>query len=91
MIESGLFVFTGLMLVFLKLPRRTILKLLGYPLTVDICVSLGTYVLHFGTFSGVMAATVAGLMCSAFTSFARWLVGYMAHGKYHPGVFQLDL
>jgi hypothetical protein len=63
-VESGVIVFVGLLLIFVKLPRRMALRLLGRPLALDLVVSGLTLLIHWGTFSGVMAATVAGLMTS---------------------------
>lgn len=90
-LESGIIIFVGLLLLFIKLKRITMLKLLGAPLLLDIVVSVAAYILHWGTFSGVMAAAVAGLMCSGFTMCGRWLVGYIKKGVYYPGVFTLKL
>lgn len=84
-IESGVIVFLGLLLLGVKLPPKVSLRMLGYPLYVDLCASLLAYVMHMGTFSGVMAAAVAGLMCSGFTSMARYAVGYVKDEKYYPG------
>jgi len=84
-IESGVLVFIGLVFLFIKVPRITALKLLGFLLTLDIAVSVLTLCVHWGTFSGVMAATVAGLMCSGFTSVARWMFGHIHRKKFHPG------
>jgi hypothetical protein len=79
-IESGVIIFVGLLLLFIKLPRVIALRLLGRPLALDLAVSIIAYVLHWGTFSGVMAAAVAGLMCSGFTAAARRLIGYSRDG-----------
>lgn len=84
-IESGVIIFIGFVFLFFKLPKRTVLVLLGWPLTVDLVGSVAAYVLHWGTFSGVMAAAVAGLMLSAMTMSARSIVGYIESGAYHPG------
>ncbi len=84
-IESGVIIFLGLAFLFWKLPRRTLLKLLNYPLALDLTVSVVAYALHWGTFSGVMAAAVAGMMCSGMTSLLRWWIGYIDHGVYVPG------
>jgi hypothetical protein len=90
-IESGVIIFAGLLLLAVKLPRRTSLWLLGRPFALDLTVSVIAYALHFGTFTGVMAAAVAGLMCSGFTACARHLFGYIDRGAYHPGVFDLKV
>ena len=90
-IESGVIIFLGMLLLALKLKPRTSLTLLGYPLALDLGVSALAFIMHYGTFSGVMAAAVAGLMCSGFTSAARYAVGYIKSGKYIPGkIWQLD-
>lgn len=91
-IESGVIIFLGMLLLGLKLKTKTSLTLLGYPLALDFGVSAVAFVMHYGTFSGVMAAAVAGLMCSGFTSCARYTFGYIRGGKYYPGkLWPLDV
>ena len=91
-IESGVIIFLGMLLLGIKLPRRVSLKLLGYPLALDLSVSVLAYAMHYGTFSGIMAAAVAGLMCSGFTSCARYAFGYIEGKRYHKGrIWQLQL
>ena len=84
-IESGIIILLGFLLLFVKLPKRTIAWLLGFPLALDLGASFLAYILHWGSFSGVMAAAVAGLMTSALTSAGRWGVGYIEKGTYVPG------
>ena len=84
-IESGVIIFLGFLLLAWKLPKKTVLWALGRPLLIDITGSVLAYVLHWGTFSGLMAAAVAGLMLSTCTSIARWAVGYIEGNVYHPG------
>jgi hypothetical protein len=90
-IESGIIIFIGLVLLFFKLPHRWRLMLLGRPLALDVAVSVLGYIIHWGTFTGVMAAAVAGLMCSGFTSVGRYLFGHIHRGVYHPGVLRLEV
>lgn len=91
-IESGVIIFLGMLLLGTKLPRKVSLKLLGRPLALDLGVSVLAYIMHYGTFSGVMAAAVAGLMCSGFTSCARYAFGYIENKRYHKGrIWQLQL
>ena len=90
-IESGIIIFLGLLFFFTKLPRRTALKLLAYPLTLDLICSGFAYAIHWGTFTGVMAAAVAGLMCSGFTSAARFMFGWIDRHGYHRGVITIQL
>ena len=68
MLETGFVVFLAIALILAKLPRRMLLKALGHSLALDVTVTVVTLVIHWGTFSGVMAATVAGLMTSLATS-----------------------
>lgn len=90
-IESGAIIFLGMLLLGLKLRTKTSLTLLGYPLALDFGVSALAFIMHYGTFSGVMAAAVAGLMCSGFTTVARYAFGYIKAGEYVPGkIWQLD-
>ncbi len=91
MIATGLMVFLGIALLLLKLPRRLMLKALGRPLAIDLLVSALTLVIHWGTFSGVMAATVAGLMTSLATSGARRLFGFIHHGVFYPGLVHISV
>ncbi len=90
-IESGIIIFAGLLLLFWKLRRRWALRLLAYPLALDLGVSALAYALHWGTFTGVMAAAVAGLMCSGFTALARRLFGWLDGKDYQPGIFPVQL
>lgn len=90
MFLTGLAIFTAILFVFIKLPRRTLLRLLRYDLAIDLAVTFLVLAIHFGTFSGVMAATVAGLMTSIATTGAKRLVGYIQGGQYHPGLLHLQ-
>lgn len=90
-IEAGLIVFLGMLFLFFKLPKKTALWLLGRPLALDLGVSFIVYLLHWGTFTGVMAAAFAGMMMSIFTSGGRWLYGYIENNTYYPGRIKLDL
>lgn len=89
--DAGIIIFLGLIFIFMKLPKKFALKLLGRPLVLDIVVSVVAYVLHWGTFTGVMAAAFAGMMCSIFTTIARKLYGYIKNGRYYPGVIKVSI
>lgn len=91
MLATGLLVFLGVGLIFAKLPRRVQLKALKHDLAIDTTVSAIVLLIHWGTFSGVMAATVAGLMTSLGTSGLKALVGYIDGDTYHPGRIRLDV
>jgi hypothetical protein len=82
-IESGIIIFIGFMLIALKLKHETLLRMLGKPLLVDLTASVIAYVIHFGTFTGVMAAAVAALMMSATISIGRKVFGYITTDAYN--------
>jgi nucleoside permease NupC len=89
MIETGFLVFLGVALILWKLPRRLMLKALHHHVALDLLVSALVLVIHWGTFSGVMAATIAGLMTSLGTSGAKKIFGYIDGKNYVPGVIHL--
>ncbi len=91
MIFTGVTVFLGIALLLAKLPRRLMLKALGRPLALDLTVSALTLFLHWGSFAGVMAATVAGLLTSLATSGARRLFGFIHNGVYFPGLLHVSI
>jgi hypothetical protein len=89
MLTTGLTIFLAASLLLIKLPRRTALRMLKYDLALDLMVTVLVLLVHFGTFSGVMAATVAGLMMSLATSGLKRLVGYVDGNFYVPGKLRL--
>ena len=91
MFLTGFAIFLAMLFVFVKLPRRTLLRLLRYDLAIDVVVTLLVLVIHFGTFSGVMAATVAGLMTSLATTGAKRLFGHIRGDVYLPGLINLKV
>jgi len=91
MIASGFTVFLGVCLILAKLPRHTMLRVLKYDLMLDVAVTLLVLMIHWGTFSGVMAATVAGLLTSIATSAAKRGIGYADAENYYPGRIRLDV
>ena len=91
MFTTGLAIFLGLVFIFIKLPRRTMLRWLRYDIVLDIAVSLIVLAVHFGTFSGVMAATFAGVLTSVGTSAAKKLFGYIQGDQYFPGLIRLSI
>jgi nucleoside permease NupC len=90
MLTTGLMVFLGIALILAKLPRRLMLKALNHDVAIDLTVSAVVLAIHFGTFSGVMAATIAGLLTSLATSGAKRLFGYIDNKQYVPGVINLN-
>jgi hypothetical protein len=91
MLITGLTIFLGVALLLVKLPRRTMLWVLKHDLKLDLAVTILVLLIHWGTFSGVMAATVAGLLTSITTSGLKRLVGYIDGDNYYPGRIRLDV
>ncbi len=89
MFATGFAIFLGLVLIFIKLRRRTMLRLLHHDMAIDVFVTLLTLAIHWGTFSGVMAATFAGLLTSVGTSLAKRAFGYIQGDHYFPGYIRL--
>ena len=91
MFFTGIAIFAGVAALLSKLRRRRMLQALNHDLAIDVAVSAITLVIHWGTFSGVMAATIAGLLTSVATSAAKRLFGYIRGGNYIPGIFHVDV
>ena len=91
MFTTGLAIFLGLVFIFIKLPRKVMLRLLRHDVVLDVGVSVLVLCLHWGSFEGVIAATFAGLLTSVGTSTAKRLFGFIDRGAYRPGVIHLDV
>jgi hypothetical protein len=91
MFTTGFAIFLGLLFLLIKLPRRTTLRLLHRDVLLDLGVTVLVLVIHFGTFSGLMAATVAGLLTSVGTTLAKRVFGYMKGNLYVPGLVKLSV
>lgn len=88
-IESGVIVALGLLFTFFKCSWRARIRMLSYPLTMDIIIFILLNVIHWGTFSGVMVAATGALICSGMISVGRYFVGYTQDGKYYAGIFNI--
>lgn len=84
-IESGVIVALGLIFIFFKLSWKSRLRMLGFPLALDLGVFGFLNWIHWGTFSGMMVAATGALVCSALISIGRKTVGYIERGTYFPG------
>jgi len=90
-LAPGAIIFCGFFMLFLKLKRRTALKLLAWPLTVDLAIAAIAFLMHGGnTYTGGMAATVAGIFAAIGTSTGRHLLGYIEGNVYHAGLIKYD-
>lgn len=87
MIEMGFIVGIGLAVTFFKLSWRARLWMLSHPVLMDVCIFCILFILHSGTYSGVMVATIGALVCSLMLGAGRWAFGYMVRGKHVQGRF----
>lgn len=90
MIEMGIVVGLALLVTLIKMPWPWKMRFLSNPLLIDVLIFLVLLLLHWGTFSGVMVATVGAMTCSLTLSGARWLYGHVENGKYVPGYFDIS-
>lgn len=89
MIEMGIIVGIGLLVLLVKLNWKWRMRLLSNPVITDVVVFIFLTLMHWGTFSGVMVATIGALTCSLVLSAARKLFGYYSNGVYIGGVFNI--
>lgn len=90
MLEMGILVSLGLLATLAKLPWRGKLWMTSHPLTMDATVFVALTAIHWGTFSGVMVATIGALFCSVVLTIARRVIGYTVRGKYVPGWMNVE-
>ena len=91
MFLTGFSIFLGLLFLLAKLKRRHMLRLLHHDAALDAGVTLLVLFVHWGSFEGVMAATIAGLFTSLATTCAKRLFGHIEGGVYVPGHFHLTV
>lgn len=90
MLEMGVVVGLGLLVILVKMSWRWKLWVLSHPLLIDMVVLAILLVVHWGTFSGVMVATVGALFCSIVLSIGRWAIGHVEKNQYVRGVWDIS-
>lgn len=90
MIEMGIIVGIGLLVTLCKMNWKWRMRLLSAPLMVDVIIFVALMLAHWGTFSGVMVATIGALTCSLVLSGARKMYGYIENGSYVRGYFDVS-
>jgi hypothetical protein len=89
MLEMGIVVGLGLLVMFWKMSWKWRMRLLSNPLAVDIIIFVALSAMHWGTFSGLMVAAVGALFCSIVLSLGRLMFGHVERGQYIPGVINV--
>ena len=90
MLEMGILVALGFLVMLAKLPWRSKLWVLSHPLLMDAITFILLRVIHWGTFSGVMVASIGALFCSLMLAAGRRFVGYYDAGRYVRGFFDVS-
>lgn len=90
MIEMGIVVGIGLLVSLVKMSWHWRMRMLSNPLLLDVMIFTALMLLHWGTFSGVMVASVGAMTCSLVLSGARWLYGHIDSGVYKAGYFDVS-
>ena len=89
MIEMGLIVGIALLISMAKATWYWRMKILSNPLLLDVVIFTFLILLHWGTFSGVMVATIGAMTCSLILSAGRKAFGYYQDGDYVRGLFNV--
>lgn len=85
MFEMGFVVGLGLIITMAKVNWKWKMRIASNPVTMDVIIFVLLLCLHWGTFSGVMVATIGALVCSLTISMFRKVYGYMENGRYVRG------
>jgi hypothetical protein len=76
MFEMGCIVGLGLLAILFKSPPKVKVAIVSNPVVTDVVVFTGLAVIHAGTYSGIMVATIGALVCSVVLSVAKRIWGY---------------
>lgn len=90
MIEMGVVVGIGLLVTLVKASWSIRMWMLSHPLFMDAIIFIALTLIHWGTFSGVMVATVGALTCSLVLSSARKIYGHKDKDGYVPGLVDVS-
>lgn len=86
-IEFGLIAAAGLALAFYKCDWHWRIRMLSNPVLIDLLVFGLLLLIHAGTFSGVMVATVGALVSSGLLTLGRYVYGHSDTGQYVAGAW----
>ena len=89
MIENGIIVGIGLLVTLVKMTWKWRMHMMSNPLVVDMIIFIALLLIHWGTYSGVMVASVGAITCSLTLAVARHLYGHVEKGSYIPGRFSV--
>ena len=82
MFASGIFIALGLSFIWFKLDWKWRIWMNSNPIKIDLLIFVALTLLHWGTYSGVMAATIGAMACSAMLGLSAKAVGrYVGSGS----------
>lgn len=90
MFEAGIVVGLALLATLGKMSWPWRMRVLSSPFIMDAVIFCGLLAIHWGTYSGVMVATIGAFMSSATLSAGRWAFGHIEGGKYVPGYWDIS-
>lgn len=76
MFTAGILLVLAFILIMIKLNKTTVKRLLSFDIGIDIVVTATMAWLLAGTYSGMMAAIVGGLLFSVFLYIVKQTMGY---------------
>lgn len=89
MIETGIIIALGLLMLMSRLPWKWKLWMVSNALIIDIAIFVGLMFLHAGTHAGVMGATAGALFASLTLAVVKKFIGHISGGRYYPGWFNM--
>jgi nucleoside permease NupC len=88
-IEMGIIVGIALLVSLAKANWSWRMRVLSNPLLMDLIIFALLLLIHWGTFSGVMVATIGAFTCSVILSGGRKVFGYYEDGDYMRGMYDI--
>lgn len=76
MFTAGFLTVLAIAFIIMKFNKNTLRRMLGYTIPIDITVTLFLTWLLAGTYSGMMAAIVGGILFSVILEVAKYFIGY---------------
>lgn len=76
MYEAGLIAVAAALVLLIKIPAHWIRRLLWLDIYLDVLVTMGFASILYGTYSGMTAALVAGLMFSVVLWITKQIMGH---------------
>lgn len=89
-IESGMLVAMGLLIVLFKCGWKQRMWVLSNPVKMDLFIFALLCVLHGGSATGMLVAAIGAFVCSGMLMAVSFLVGSIKDGKYIAGMFNIE-